>query len=187
MIIIPAFIRNWKVAKKIKPIRAKFASDVADKSIIPKLLIRTLEGLENMKCPAVVCLGEAGDIWQQEAAKLFKKYNVTNFDADGWLICEPKPENEVDAFEVPDDLFGAAGKDYTKPYPDDRAYNLGDFCIEALWGETGHPEFGKNVQWGGKGDFICRNRQDPNDVWIVRKAFFNNTYTIVGEYGGNKL
>ena len=179
MIIIPSFIRGWVTAKKIRPIRAKFSGDVADKSIIPKLLIRTLEGLEDMKSPAVICLGEAGDIWQQTADKLLKKYIVTGFDADGWLICDPKPENEVDAFEVPDDFFGEAGKGYTKPFPDDRAYNMGDFCIEGLWGDTGYPAFGKNIQWGSKGDFICRNKTDPNDVWVVRKTFFNNTYTIL--------
>lgn len=108
--------------------------------------------------------------------KLIAKYNVTAIDTEGWMVCEPKPDNSVNCFEVPDDFFN---KDFTKSYPYDSAYNLGDFCIEALWGETNHPTFGKNVQWGDKGDFICQNRNDPNDVWVVRKKFFENTYTII--------
>lgn len=47
MIIIPGLIQSWKVAKKIKPIRAKPVVNVmVDKSVLSKLLITTLEANE---------------------------------------------------------------------------------------------------------------------------------------------
>ena len=36
----------------------------------------------------------------------------------------------------------------------------------------------KNVQTGEKGDFICQNRTNPTDVWVVKRKLFLNTYII---------
>ncbi len=29
------------------------------------------------------------------------------------------------------------------------------------------------------GDFICRNREDKTDVWIVKRKIFINTYNFI--------
>ena len=108
----------------------------------------------------MICVGEAGDVWQQTPAKILKKYDVTAIDKDGWMVCTPKPDNEVDCHEV--------GSTTTNMQS--------EFCVIGQWGETVGPL--KNVQRGVVGDFICRNRTDLADVWVVRKNLFNNTYVI---------
>lgn len=180
MIILPGLIKNgWVVAKKTRPIKAKpLVSILVDKSVLSKLVITTLEANEPLGDGAVICIGEAGDVWQQMPKKLLQKYDVTSIDPEGWMVCDPKPDNSVNCFEVPS-IGEIRDGGYGKEYPDDRAYNLGDFCIEGLWGDAGYPQFGKNIQWGNKGDFICQNRTDANDVWVVRRKFFINTYTIL--------
>lgn len=184
MIIIPGLIRNWQVAKKTKPVKAKpLVSILVDKSVLSKLFVTTLEANEPLGDGAVICVGEVGDIWQQMPKKLLAKYDVAAIDAEGWMVCEPKPDNSINCFEVPS-IGEVRSGGYSKEYPDDRAYNMGYFCIDALWGDAGYPAFGKNIQWGSKGDFICQNRTDPNDVWVVRRKFFQNTYAIIGEFGG---
>ena len=80
------------------------------------------------------------------------------------MICEPLPDNAVDVVEVTDAMCT----------PD--AHNANAFYIIGQWGETVGEE--KNVQRGTAGDFICRNRTDHTDVWIVRRRLFLNTYVI---------
>lgn len=157
----PTLVSEWKTATKTKPIVAKHVSaGLSDSLFLEKMLVNTLEGREPITATNVICVGEAGDVWQQTPAKLFAKYFITGMRPDGWLICEPKPDNEVDCFEVPD--FSPTQK---------------NFEVIGLWGETAE-DGTKNVQRGVVGDFVCRSKTDRSDVWIVRRSFFNSTYQI---------
>jgi len=110
---------------------------------------------------SVICLGEAGDVWQQMPKKLLGKYNVTSVDKDGWMVCDPRPDNSIECYQWTDDINTKTEEHFVK----------------ALWGE----EFltHGSCQRFAKGDYICRNREDKNDIWVVRKKFFDNTYTII--------
>lgn len=154
-------LTGWKVATKTKGLRAKpLLSLLVDRTVLNKFLVDTLEGKEPLGDGVVICIGESGDIWQQMPKKLIQKYEVKGIDADGWMICEPRPDNAVECFEVDVHYMDMAN----------------DFTIVGLWGETIGTE--KNIQRGKTGDFICRNREDHNDVWIVREKIFKNTYSI---------
>jgi hypothetical protein len=148
---------SWNIAKKTKAIKAKpIISLLVDKSVLSKFLIDTLEGKEAVGDGAIICIGESNDIWQQMPTKLLAKYNVTAIDNDGWMVCEPKPDNSVECSE------------YLGEEP---------FYIICNWGEKTDEGL---IQKGEKGDFICRNREEHGDVWIVRRKIFLNTYNIIG-------
>lgn len=154
-------ITGWRIATKTRPIKAKpLVSLVVDRSVTSKFLVDTLEGHEPLGDGAVVCVGEAGDAWQQMPKKLLQKYKVATIDSEGWMVCEPLPDNAVNCVEVD---------------PSDCEVN-GAFSIIGQWGAT--VDGVANVQKGVAGDFICQNRTDPTDVWIVKRKFFLNTYTI---------
>ena len=158
-------ITGWKIASKTRPIKAKpLISLLVDRKVASKFLVDTLEGHEPLGDGSIICLGEAGDIWQQTQGKLLQKYVVKSIDADGWMDCEPLPDNAVNCFEVID-LATDAG---ITPNP--------TFTIVGQWGATVNGE--KNVQTGVVGDFICQNRTDPTDVWRVARKLFLNTYVI---------
>lgn len=160
MRITPNLITNWKIASKTRPIKAKpLVSILVDRSVTNKFLVDTLEGKEPLGDGAVICVGEAGDTWQQMPKKLLAKYRVASIDKDGWMDCEPLPDNAVDCVEVTDGQT-----------------DIGGFYIIGQWGETVGEE--TNVQRGVAGDFICRNQTDQTDVWIVRRKLFLNTYII---------
>jgi len=83
-------ITNWKIASKTRPIKAKpLVSLIVDKSVTSKFLVDTLEGHEPLGDGVVICIGEAGDAWQQMPKKLLQKYSVKGIDKDGWMECEP--------------------------------------------------------------------------------------------------
>lgn len=154
-------LTNWQVAKKVKSVRAKpIVSILVDKSILAKLLLTTLEANEPLGDGAVICIGDAGDIWQQMPKKLLAKYTVTSIDPEGWMVCEPRPDNSIECFEMEGHIDSPTGEHYVK----------------AGWGETFK---GVTAQRFAVGDFICRNRTDHNDVWVVRRKLFLNTYTII--------
>ena len=155
-------ITNWKIAKKIKSIRAKqLISIVVDKLILSKLLVTTLEANEPLGDGVVICIGEAGDIWQQMPKSLLKKYTVASIDNEGWMVCDPKPDNSVECIQWTNQIITHIGEHYVK----------------ALWGED-FRTYGP-CQRFSEGDYICRNREDKTDVWVVRKKLFENTYTII--------
>jgi hypothetical protein len=157
-------LKEWQIAKKTKNIRAKPAVSVmVDKAVLSKFLITTLEANEPLGDGSVICLGEAGDVWQQMPKKLIAKYNVTGIDADGWMICEPRPDNSIECIEW--------GNEIDTPTK--------EHFVKALWGED-FRTYGK-CQRFAKGDYICRNRDDKTDVWVVRRKFFINTYSIISE------
>jgi hypothetical protein len=165
-LIITAEITGWRRAKKTKGIKAKALQTLlSDESMLTKFLLDTIEGTQTLKAGSVVCVGSAGDAWQQKREKLFGQYNVTGLTPDGWMICEPKPDVERDAYEVPVEACG----------PD------GDFSVIAEWG-TDHIIDGRQValQFGKSGDIICRNPEKHTDVWIVRRKEFDATQEFVG-------
>lgn len=166
--VIPSQIKDWRVASKIRPIKAKpLVNLIFDRSVIDKFLINTIEGREPLYGnDVVICVGEAGDVWQQTPKTLLKKYRVSSIDKDGWLICEPLPDNAVDCVEVSEEMLRRLNDDH----------ECGSFYIIGQWGETVGEE--KNVQRGKSGDFICRNQSDPTDVWIVQRGLFLNTYVL---------
>ena len=86
----------WKRAKKTKGLRAKaMVNLIVDRSVMSKFLIDTLEAKEPISPSTMFCIGIAGDAWQQSPKALLKKYDIKDIDDDGWMHCEPKPDNEV--------------------------------------------------------------------------------------------
>jgi hypothetical protein len=178
MKIVTGFLTTWRVASKTQPIKAKpLITLLVDRQVSSKFLVDTLEGKEPLGDGSIICIGAAGDAWQQTQKKLLAKYDVTEIDKDGWMVCTPKPDNAVNCIEASKEFLASLrGTNASVAYPDDRMYNMGDFAIEGQWGDAGYPQLGKNVQWGSAGDFVCQNRTDPTDVWVVRRKLFLNTY-----------
>ena len=146
---------TWRVARKTKPLRAKpMVSLLVDSAVMSKFLIDTLEAREPVDKNTIFCIGETNDAWQQTADKLLAKYNVTDIDDDGWMVCVPKPDNSVEFIEA-----------------DTSGYIVG------LWGETIGDH--KNLQQFDAGDFIARNREDTIDQWVVRRKIWLNSYTEI--------
>ena len=154
MTIISTKSANWQRAKKTASIRAKPLSSVIVDAVAARvLLIDTLEGKEPAHTENMLCMGAAGDPWQQSVKALLKKYTVTGID-DGWLLCEPKPENEVEFY-----------------------FAESDGVIQGLWGETIDGQ--DNMQRVSVGDAIARQTYDHNDQWVVRRKLFDNTYSVL--------
>jgi hypothetical protein len=179
MKIITGFITGWQVASKTASLRAKpIVNLLVDRTVAGKFLVDTLEAKEPIGDGAMFCIGAAGDAWQQMPKKLLAKYDVTAVDADGWMICTPKPDNAVNCVEISKGWSATQPPNVRQDFPDDRMYNLADFAIIGQWGDASYPSLGKTVQWGSIGDFVCQNRTDPTDVWVVRRKLFLNTYIL---------
>lgn len=165
-------IEKWQVAKKTKNIKAKpLISIMVDRSVLSKFLVDTLEGKENLGDGSVICLGESNDVWQQMPKKLIQKYSVIEIDKDGWMICEPRPDNSVECVEITESITNNSEELW-----------VGDgFFIIGQWGERMMltPTDSIDIQRADIGDYICRNREDKSDVWIVRRKIFINTYNII--------
>jgi hypothetical protein len=167
MRINPSEITTWQRATKTKTVKAKALINLlVDRTVTNKFLVDTLEGNEPLGDGVVICVGEAGDVWQQTPKKLLQKYNVASIDSDGWMVCEPRPDNSVRCFQVPLSITEGRG-----------AIGNTIFEIVGLWGATIGGE--KNIQMGVAGDYICQNESDESDVWIVKKKIFENTYQIL--------
>ena len=161
--LIPSKNFSWSTAKKTQTIRAKpLINIMVDSSVMTKFLLDTLEGKEVLGDGTLVCLGAAGDVWQQMPKKLLSKYDVSNVDKYGWLVCDPKPDNLINVFEVGIQHLG----DQTNH----------SFYILGLFGER--CEDGLR-QYGEVGDFIGQNREHPEDIWVIRRKIFLNTYQLM--------
>lgn len=165
-------VKHWSIAKKTRPIKAKpMVSLMVDKSVASKFLIDTLEGKEAIGDGSIMCVGESNDAWQQMPAKLLQKYDVTAIDAEGWMTCVPKPENSVECYQITDETEAISSKMWIDQTP---------YCIMAEWGEdTVMVDVPIKIQRAEVGDYICRNRTNPTDVWIVRRKIFNSTYVVI--------
>lgn len=165
-------ISKWYIAKKTKPIKAKpLISIMVDRNVMNKFLVDTLEGKEPLGDGAIICIGESNDVWQQMPKKLLQKYDVTAIDNDGWMVCEPKPDNSVEAIEITENI---------RPVINNIDTFVGDkeeFYIIGQWGEATNEG---QIQRADMGDFICRNREDKTDVWIVKRKIFINIYNFIG-------
>lgn len=148
-------------ASKVKPLKAKpINSLLVDPSVASKFLLDTLEGTQMLKANSMICIGEHNDIWQQDKKKLLAKYTVVEITDDGWMVCNPKPENVVDVAQItPLDIPLESGV---------------NFAIKGQWGER--QSDGTFVQYGKIGDYVARSQSDPTDVWIIAKKIFENTY-----------
>lgn len=166
-------IKSWSVAKKTKNIKAKpLISIMIDRSVTNKFLVDTLEGKEPLGDGAIICIGESNDIWQQMPKKLIQKYNVIEIDKDGWMVCEPKPDNSVECVEITEILDGI---DTVHMWATEE-----EFFIIGQWGESIYIlDKEVSIQKADYGDFICRNREDKTDIWIVKRKIFLNTYNII--------
>ena len=160
-------IARWSVAKKTQPIKAKpLISVMVDRSVMSKFLVDTLEGREVLGDGALICIGQAGDAWQQMPNKLLAKYEVTGIDADGWMACTPRPDNSINVVEVTDAMVR-----------DQNGLPMsGEFYILGLFGEP-HEDGLRQV--GKVGDFIGQNREDSSDVWVIRRKIYLNTYQLI--------
>ena len=160
---------TWKRGKKTKGLRAKpMIALVADRSVANKFLIDTLEGEEPLDMGNIFCIGEGGDAWQQTARALIKKYDIKDIDGNGWMHCEPKPENEVQFFEFTAAMAGTLDA------------KLGDQCvIQGIWGKD-VDGVGTKLQFIEIGDFVCRQPHEHADQWVVRRKLFLNSYTELG-------
>lgn len=144
------------VCQKTKPIKAKHVKSlIGDGSVLSKFLVATLEGNEEIGNDVMICIGEDGDAWQQVPKKLLQKYAVTSIDKEGWLICEPKPDVEVNYVQINED----------------------NFFIFGQWGEVRNVDgTERKVQYGVQGDYVLQSQSDSTDFWIVRQRLFNATY-----------
>lgn len=160
--LLPDQLVGWKTAKKTKPLKAKHMTAImVDQSVAAKFLLSTLEGNQVLATDSFVCVGADDDAWQQSGTALFKKYNVTAADKDGWMVCTPKPEVAAEALEVLVTM--------TTDSP--------DFEIVGQWGQKN--EAGELIQNGVVGDYLCRRPADNSDVWVVARKVFLNTYEFV--------
>jgi len=160
--VIDTTTLSYRKAEKTKPILAKpVASIVPDKSVLPLMVLKTLEGDQALKQESILCKGVEGEPWQQKPAKLLDKYKVTGIDGEGWLICTPVPGVQEDAVQVTPEMMAGSGT----------------FKVKAQWGTE---EGGVFYQTGREGDYIFRSPRNHDDIWIVRKEFFDATYTFVG-------
>ena len=150
--------RSWGIAKKTALIRAKpLSSIISDGSALDKFLLTTLEGDQPVSRANLMCIGATAEPWQQTAKAILKKYSVTAIEDDGWMICTPLPENEVEFFKITDADVGTH--------------------IVGQWGSVIGDH--KNLQSYKTGDYVCRQTYDRTDQWIVREALFDATYGII--------
>lgn len=154
-----ASVPIWSVCQKTKPIKAKHVKSLlADPSITAKILVATLEGNEKLGVNAMICLGEAGDIWQQTPKKLLGKYEVTSIDEEGWLVCTPKPEVDVNCKQMT---------------------GLDNYFIIGQWGQKRNVDGREvEVQYGEDGDYLLQSQSDATDFWIVKRSLFESTYAL---------
>jgi hypothetical protein len=150
----------WVSASKTKPMRVKHVSALlSDLDVAAHIFVRTLEGDQAIQKNSFVCIGMAGEMWQQGSANLFKRYNLVSCDENGWWTAVPKDGNVVDAMKITDAVA-----------------NGGEFSVRGLWGVQA--DDGTFYQTGKVGDWVLRSRENPDDVWIVRGDVFDATYEV---------
>jgi hypothetical protein len=160
-IIDTTSILAWRIAKKTKPILAReICTLLNDPDLQHQLLLKTLEGNQDLKEDSIVCLGIKKDVWQQTKKKLLAKYDVTGLEK-GWMIMTPKPENESNAIEITAEMCD----------------EVGGFAVVGEWGQKDE-KTGLTIQYGKAGDFLLNQIGSSTDYWIVSRQFFDNTYEI---------
>lgn len=152
------------LASKTRGLNAKHVTAILiDNLALNKLLIDTLEGVGPVDPAKMFCIGELGDVWLQGAAQLVKKYTLQAIAADGWMAFSPKPENEVEFFEVTESVMEAMG------------FRIPPVYVIGNWGRE--IDGVANCQEVSIGDFIARQTYDHADQWVVRRKIWLNSYT----------
>lgn len=156
-------LRGWRKATKTKAILVKHLSAVlSDLQVSPQLLLKTLEGDQNLRPNAVICRGYEGEAWQQDVSTLLQKYEIRGCQNDGWWEAAPRSGNVVEAVQ-----------------------NLnprGAIRVIALWGtETQTSKGPVFFQNANHGDWILRNPDKRGDVWVVKGRLFDVTYELLPE------
>ena len=157
-VLVEADLIGWRKARKTKEF---FARKLEKDVIVP-----TLEGPLGAKKSDWLCIGIDGELWPQDEAQLFKKFDklapmkksLKVKYADGeeityrdFFTFRPKPEKEKLFVKIPN-----------------------SFTVHATWG----------VLSGKKGDCLCKwfdeaLDPDPKDIWIVDGDIFDRTHDIV--------
>ena len=151
---------TWFTASKTKPIFVRTWAEIFGPQVLfysKNLLLKTLEANEPIDPEAVLCVGQSGDVWQQTAKAVDKKYEFVEYASypqTGWAVYKPRDGNAVDAFEA----------------------TQGGYIV-GLWGEEVPALGAKNLQRVKVGDFICRQPHDHNDQWVVQRNLFLNSYS----------
>jgi hypothetical protein len=140
----------WRHYKKIKPVWVKKLDN--------EETVHTNEGPISYRAGDYLCKGPAGDVWGQQTATLFAKYEPApehHSDPEGWQKFLPKPD-DAGVMATPVDS---------------------DFAVK-------HPVWG--IFKGCRGDYLVKNREDeenpfPDDIWVVKKEIFESTYKRIGQ------
>jgi len=158
---------NFRKAEKVRPIKVKPLSTIlADPTVAEHVVLATLEGQEALAANAYVCWGVDNDVWQQTEQKLHDKYDLGHLDPDGWVHCEPKPENETNACQV------LEAEHQLGPYA--------GFSLICPWGDERVMDGKKvNLQYGIANDYVMQVPTDPTDVYRITLKMFRNTYEFV--------
>lgn len=91
--------------------------------LIPPLMERTIRiKFSGEVSRDISCMNENGDIWKEISTAFFKHYEATEFDNDGWLICNPK-SRELEYYQA-DESGTVSGRNHSKSF-----YSSGDFVI----------------------------------------------------------
>lgn len=162
-------VPKWHDCRKTKGLRAKHMGAVlADKSVLGMFLLNTLEGREPVDGTSMICVGPLNDVWQQQGANLFKKYNAVAVDEDGWFEFVPKSADPnanatVECVQVTAQMLLDMKAETTQ-------------YVQGTYGETIQEIV--NLQQFKLGDYICRDKANSKDVWVVAEKIFNNTYAV---------
>lgn len=165
--IIDTSRANWGLCKKTKGMRTKPMNEIfPDAETASQFTLSSREGPAVIDFSAVMCVGVSGDAWQQAPATIEKKYIAEGTDIQGWKRWLPKPEVEVDYFEVDAHFLAEEGF-----FSDSTIY------LKGTWGSV--IEGVENLQSLQLGDFVCRQQHDHADQWVVRKAIYDSSYQVL--------
>lgn len=166
-------IKDWKIGSKSKTDSCQTVNLGNGRSDCHQQILSrdTLEGKEPLKDGVLICVGEAGDAWQQMPSKLLKTYEVKEINDDGWLVCEPRPGNAVNVFEITQEFADS----FLNPDIHPNRQSDGNYYIIGQYGEQHEDGLRQSCKVG---DFICQDRTNPIDAWVVARKIFLNTYII---------
>lgn len=165
---------NGRTARKVQQMYAKHMSAIiADSSTLSKFLLQTLEGEGPVRENALYCRGVAGDVWLQDPVKAIAKYNLKDIQFDGWMVFVPKPDVQVEFFELTSEV--ALELEELEVFSEGSgACSYSKFFIQGQWGKTVNGF--ENCQECKIGDMIVRNITNHKDQWVVARSIWNNSY-----------
>lgn len=143
------------LAKKTKPMRTIHMSHVfADPIFVKMFLVNAIEGAEPIDQDAMLCIGEAGDVWQQKYNKMQSKYDLMKMGSSGWIIATPKPDNEQRVIQLTREVLESQLVNLSQP-----VYIQGGY--------------------GATIDGITNLQQVAIDSWLVQRLPYNGDQWIV--------